>query len=255
MFSNFWKEFLFPPKCPGCGNVHDMGGYGFCARCVKTVVPVREPSCKRCGKKLKSAEEEYCSECRSIRHFFRQNKAAVVYSGAAKQAMYAFKYGNARWIGDYFAKKLVEEHREWIRLRRPARIVPVPMYRKKERERGYNQAEILATKLAKWIRHYCNEMEIPVVRAVERTIPTLPQKQLTHEVRRKNLKKAFKMNENVVELESVYSDRETASFSCVLLVDDIYTTGATLDAISELLIRAKYTKEVVCMTAVVGQNL
>ena len=249
------KHLLFPDRCPGCGQVLDMDQEGFCPICQKEIRLTAEPVCKRCGKPLEREAEEYCTDCKNTEHAFIQNKAYCVYEAGAKNAMYRLKYGNAKWVGEYFAKKLVAEHGDWLRWRRPEALIPVPVHPKRQRERGYNQAEVLAKYIAHQMTEvYGGEMP-PVIPAVRRSRYTTPQKELSVTLRRKNLKKAFKLDKNVVKSRGIYPDSMKALFQRVLIVDDIYTTGATLDAVSELLLAGHIAQEVYAMTAVIGQNI
>ncbi len=247
-------KLLFPERCPGCGCVRNMDEKGFCERCESTVTRVVEPICGVCGKMLVNADEEYCALCKKVVHEFKQNKSGVVYSGAVKQAMYAFKYNNDRWIGDYFAKYMVLEHEQWLRLRRPEVIIPVPMYQRKQRKRGYNQALVLAQSVSKAAATLPSPIKIPVAEPVIRMRDTIPQKQLSGYVRRKNLKRAFKMKKNVVKLLTIHLRCGRTLFDRVLVIDDIYTTGATLDAIATVLRESGYAREVYAMTAAIGAN-
>ncbi len=95
--------------------------------------------------------------------------------------------------------------------------MPIPLHRKRMRQRGYNQAELIARELGRLL-------EIPVrPRLLVRCVNTRPQKELNDKERKNNLKKAFKIGENGVQLE------------CVLLVDDIYTTGSTMNGAAQTL--------------------
>ena len=99
-------------------------------------------------------------------------------------------------------------------------IIPVPMYKKKQRQRGYNQAETLAKEIGK-------KLSLPVdAKYLKRVRPTIPQKELGKKEREINLKNAFKTSENAVKLEKV------------LLIDDIYTTGVTMDEAAKALLRS-----------------
>lgn len=249
------RKILYPDCCPGCGKVLEMDQEGFCPQCRTDIHPAKEPSCKCCGRPLGNETEAYCTDCKKTTHLFRQNKAYCTYQGGAKQAMYRFKYGNARWVGEWFAKALVKEQGEWLRFRQPEIIIPVPVHPRKKRERGYNQAEVLANFLAEYYGKISKEGCPPVVPLVRRSRYTTPQKELSVTLRRKNLKKAFKLDKNVVKSRGIYSNGVQPVFQSVLIVDDIYTTGATLDAMAELLLAGRMTQEVYAMTAVVGQNI
>ena len=247
-----FQSLLFPARCPACGYVHRMDEKGFCRACSKKLIYAKEPVCRVCGKPLHETEE-YCKNCRGSSHYFEQNKSWLVFEGPAKTAMYHFKYDNARWIGPILAEGMVQTHGRWIAMRKPEAIIPVPIHRAKARERGHNQAMGIAKAMSTCLRKAAS-YSIPVVPVVRRTRYTPPQKELSAAIRRKNMKKAFKLDQSVVKSGSIYVNRGSALFSAILLVDDIYTTGATLDAISEMLLAGRIADRVYTMTAVVGRG-
>ncbi len=232
------KRILFPPKCPCCGTLLSFDEYedGFCRPCKNKIVYIHEPSCKICGKRLKDASEELCYDCAGNRHVFLQSKAVYVYSGGIKNAMYRLKYGNNRDAAHIFARDMARMHGRYLRRWGVDMVVPVPMNEKKRRERGYDQASLIAKALAA-------ETGLPFSdRTLIRTRRTRPQKELNDTERRKNLKNAFKIGQSSVKSRKV------------LLVDDIYTTGSTMDACAEVLLKAG-AEAVYGMTVVVGDGI
>lgn len=204
-------DILYPPRCPVCTVILPAGQL-ICEECEKQIVYVKEPFCKSCGKPLESEREEYCYDCRRRQHTYEAGVALVVYQGAVKKSLYAFKYQNKREYVRFYAKRTAERYAEWIRRHQIEAIVPIPLHKKRKRKRGYNQAELYADELGRL-------MGIPVVKnGLVRTKNTRPQKELNDVQRKNNLKKAFKCNPDIVQ------------FRYVLLVDDIYTTGSTIDA-------------------------
>lgn len=114
-------------------------------------------------------------------------------------------------------------------------LVPVPLHPSKQRARGYNQAELLASCLSEYT-------SIPMANdLIYRVKKTTPQKELSDNYRKKNMKKAFKMAENIVKLD------------VAMVIDDIYTTGSTMDAMSACLLEAGF-KEIYCMSLCIGNG-
>jgi ComF family protein len=143
-----------------------------------------------------------------------QGKSLFAYKGEVKQSMYRFKYGNRREYASFFAEEADRRLAGWIRDSGAEVIVPVPMYPRKERRRGYNQAKLFAKALAL-------RLDLPYEPSLVRRVrDTRPQKELSVSERKNNLKNAFQVVENVVK------------YKCVLLVDDIYTTGCTAETIA-----------------------
>ena len=212
-------ELLYPKQCMSCGKVllKIEKELGFCAKCIKGVKLVGDNSCLKCGKPIDDSTEELCDQCQQQNHYFVQNKGVFVYDGPVKKSMYLFKYSNRRCSGKLFAKYAARKYGKWIKNNKIEAIIPVPMHKKKMKRRGYNQAEVFADELS-------NLVKIPVLRdVITRERETVAMKQLRGAKRKKNLLNAFKVPENIV------------LFRKVLVVDDIYTTGTTIDEISRAL--------------------
>lgn len=210
-------NYIYPPRCPICDVILDPGKE-ICVSCETEAVLISEPSCKKCGKPLEYDTYEYCPDCNKKRHLFRQGKAVFLYKAGIKKSMYRFKYSNRREYAVFYARQTVAIYEQWIRRNRVEAIIPIPMYDKKKRRRGYNQAEVFARALG-------SELGIPVdCKIVKRIRETTPQKELNDKQRQNNLKKAFQLTENIVKYKEI------------LLVDDIYTTGSTMDAVAETLL-------------------
>lgn len=206
---------LYPPRCPVCDELLGTGPRDMCSKCRKRVKYLSGPLCCKCGKKLSECEAEYCGDCSRGRHLFTAGRALYEYEDIAP-ALYRFKYDGRREYARFFARELAQQLGPYICSLRPDGLVPVPMYRGKEHRRGYNQAALLARALGK-------ELGIPVYTdLVVRNRDTRPLKELNSEERRNNLKKAFNLAQNSVKLKTI------------ILIDDIYTTGSTMDQVSEV---------------------
>ena len=138
--------------------------------------------------------------------------------------MYRFKYGNRRTYADFFADEAQKQYGDWITGKSVEAVVPVPMYRKKEKQRGYNQVDVFAKKLADALGLAYEPA------AVQRIVDTKPQKELGDEERKNNLKNAFHVEKFIVK------------YKYILLVDDIYTTGSTAEAVARQLLAAGVEK-------------
>lgn len=205
-------DLLYPVRCPLCQDILTERGALICTSCRKKAVPIREPRCKRCGKPVRAAQQEYCADCSGQTHFFTRGWAVFPYEKEIKQSVYQFKFHNKREYGRFYVSEMVRIYGSEIQNWQPDVLIPVPMHKRKQRLRGYNQAEILAQGVGR-------ALSLPVnTKILYRARKTMPQKELTRKEREINLKNAFKTFHDAVELEKV------------LLVDDIYTTGATMDA-------------------------
>ena len=175
-----------------------------------------------------------CGDCATIRHAFSRGGAAFTWH-SAHDAIYRFKYKGRREYADYFAAEMAGVLRERFAGETFDLLVPVPLSAERMRSRGYNQALLLAEGVGA-------ASGIPVGRdALRRVKATLPMKDLSPESRRRNMKNAFHAYRNDVKSKKI------------MLVDDIYTTGATIDACAEAILAAGAVK--VCfLTAAIGEE-
>lgn len=227
-------EILYPARCPVCHGV--ISGKGrVCRNCLKRLHYIKEPKCKKCGKEIEGPEQEYCRDCKRFSHAFDKGAAVFAYDDVMRQSISMFKYHNRREYAAFYAEEMYEHCRYYLERCQPDVILPVPIHKQKKRQRGFNQTELVAKRLGKL-------MNIPVdTKYLIRKEKTTPQKELTRQQRKENLKKAFAV-----------TDREK-QYKRVLIIDDIYTTGATMDAISEIL-RENQSKIIYFLTICVGRN-
>ena len=232
---NLLIELLFPRRCPICDEPVDKVGQYICKKCQGVLRYVTTPYCMKCGKTLDDETKEYCMDCQNAEHFFRSGRALYEYE-PIKTSIYRFKYEGRKEYAEFYGKELAKRFGNQIKKWKADALVPVPLYWEKEKKRGYNQALLVARALGK-------ELNIPVNKEIiKRVRTTLPQKQLNSKERQNNLKNAFKIGKNDVKLNTV------------VVVDDIYTTGATMDAVAECLKRAG-VGEVYCISLTIGRGM
>lgn len=182
---------------------------------------IHSPTCFRCGKPINQDRQELCYDCRIFPKSFEEGLALFLYNDMTKRATTAFKYHNQRYLADFFTHAILRMHLQKISSWKLQAIIPIPIHKNKRKKRGYNQAELLAKQLSDYLRIPCYPHYIL------RTIDTLPQKQFSPQARLNNLQKAFQVNPHYVNLERTPES--------VLLIDDIYTTGATMESCTRLL--------------------
>ena len=202
------KQLLFPLRCPVCDDIAPFGEK-ICPECAGKLELLMQPYCMKCGKKLQE-EGELCGDCRQIRHTFIRGRALYEYE-SVRASVYRMKYSGRQEYADFFGEEMAYYLGNFIREAKPDALLPIPLHRKRYNRRGYNQAALLARILGE-------ELGIPVEeKYLLRTKDTVPLKLLNPTERQNNLKKAFNIVQNDVELKSV------------MIVDDIYTTGSTVD--------------------------
>lgn len=228
-------NILYPKRCALCDRVITNREYPVCLKCRKEIQPIEEPRCMHCSKPLRSDGVEFCLDCKRHKFSYDCGFAAFLYSGKMKDSLMRFKYGGRqeyrRFYGEMLNLFAAEKVKRWA----PEVLIPVPVHPGKLRKRGYNQAEVLALELGKlW--------NIPVdSQYMKRIKKTKAQKNLDDKERRKNLRQAF----------AVAGDED---YRRVLIVDDIYTTGSTVDALAKLL-KEKGVEEVWFVTVCIGKGM
>jgi competence protein ComFC len=198
-------DFFFPRHCIGCGRVGDF----LCAYCCQKLPLLLPPFCRKCGKPESSGG--LCAACWGQNTDIDGIRSVFRFEGVIRQAIHELKYRNLRAISGRLATFLAT----YVRSNRVDGevLVPVPLHPKRLRERGYNQSGLLATELGKLIA-------VPVIEdSLYRLKDSLPQARTTTvEARRRNVRKAFACRD------------ERLRGSSVILIDDVCTSGATLEA-------------------------
>lgn len=228
-------NLFFPRRCPVCGDIAQPFGELICPGCVKELSPVRQPACKKCGKEVEGVRQEYCHDCARHPRTFEQNFALLNYNAAASRSMSAIKYKGRREYLDFYSQAACRRFARVLGRLSLDVLVPVPVHPSRRRSRGFNQAEILAEKVGR-------QLGIPVCpNGLKRVKKTLPQKELNPQERLLNLRQAFAPGALPEEAKTV------------LLVDDIYTTGSTVEACARVL-RGMGAEKVYGLTLCVGHN-
>ena len=208
-------DLLYPARCPVCDGIL-LPEEEVCEECRTKLKYVSEPRCRKCSKPLQDEETEYCHDCMGGMHIYDSGLSLYEYE-SVKDSIYRFKYKERCEYADFYGKEIAGHLGEKIKAWKPDALIPVPLYWKKERMRGYNQAKLLADAVG-------NYLHIPVREdLVLRQRKTVPMKELDPVRRQINLKKAFIISEFDVKL------------NCIIIVDDIYTTGSTIDEMARVL--------------------
>lgn len=204
-------DLVFGSLCLLCSGPAPLGQAGLCPRCRAKMAPLAGGLCPGCGGVLEPEEGELCRGCRASPPPFDLARSYTAYLGAAREMVLAFKYARrpglaramAGLMAPWAAEKLAEAGGFDV-------LVPVPLHPKRLRERGYNQAALLARRIA-------GALKMPVdYTGLARVKPTAPQTGLEVDARFKNVKGAFRL-----------LGKEPFGSKRVALVDDVLTSGAT----------------------------
>lgn len=217
---DYLGAFLFPKRCAICDELLKVGQEHLCHACQGIPREVGEDCCVYCGKPV-AAEEECCEDCRGSQRSFQYGRSALWYDAAMRQSMSRFKYHGRQEYAAYYGAVLAEKYGDWIQELAPQALIPVPLHKKRYRKRGYNQAELIARELGE-------RCGVAVdAEYLFRRRDTTPQKELSKGDRQENLRDAFYVGN--VSGELCKYER------CVIIIDDIYTTGSTAESCSHVL--------------------
>lgn len=228
--NGFWN-LLYPHRCPVCHDILMDQKSLICPECLLQLRPLKEPFCKKCGVPV-SAEDEFCSDCRTGERSFSQGRGIFIYDKQMRSSVLMFKYGGRREYGRFFSAAMCYYGREFVSFCRPDLVVPIPLHRSKKKRRGFNQAAVLSEGFQKYLGLPVSE------EALVKVHKTGSQKKLDKKSRRDNLKDAFRADPMVKGKR-------------IILIDDVFTTGSTVEAASESLKKAG-AEEVFFMTLCMG---
>lgn len=216
--------FFYPEACQLCGSQRATAVEGYvCATCAAQVKPIQPPWCEVCGRPYPGlmAGPFVCGLCRETRLHFRCARAAIAFESVAQEVIHRYKYQQALWFEPFLAQLLVAAARPELMGASWDYLVPVPLHRVKLREREFNQAERLASALSR-------ATGIPLNTAmVERVQNTPSQTRLSRDERAANMRNAFAVKPGAM-----------VAGARLVLVDDVMTTGATVNACARVLRKA-----------------
>ena len=215
-YRNF-LDLLYPRRCPLCHRILRNSHQLICLDCAGDLRPVSGPRCYKCGKPV-NGDEEYCRDCGAHPGAFDQGRGIFLYDDRMRYSIMKYKYFGCQEYSRFYGKALYIYGKDMLALWKPQIIIPVPLHRRKQRIRGFNQAEKIAMDLSKIV-------DIPTVDNISRKYNTKRLYKLGKEERINELKNAFVIKENIIDLKN----------KNVLLVDDIFTTGSTVNEISKIL--------------------
>lgn len=232
-WTNAALGFIYPDVCQLCRAQRSVKGEGYvCAGCRADVRFIEAPFCDRCGLPFDGdiTGTFVCANCDEMELHFTSARSAVTARGPVLEAIHRYKYYGQLWFEEFLTDLLVSGARDWFVASRWDALLPVPLHPVKQRERGFNQAERLARRLGAGVN-------VPVnTRLLKRVLPTPSQTRLSRTERADNMRRAFALRTD----DKLNGQR-------FVLIDDVFTTGATTSACAKLLFQAG-AKEVVVWT-------
>lgn len=227
-------SLLYPERCVFCDEV--IWGDGeelVCAACKDAPIYIKDLYCLKCGKRIEEKGKEVCDNCHDKKHYFDRGRVLFDYNDAVRESIYRLKYNNRRRYAIYYGDKLAECFGEWLKEKKVQAIVPIPLHKSRFAARGYNQAQLLAKRVSEKTGIALRDDLLIRVKKTE------AQKLMNADERHNNLKNAFKIGVFDVKLETV------------VLIDDIYTTGSTMDEAARV-IRQAGVQNVYCLSLASG---
>lgn len=222
-------DFIFPARCVYCHHfVGDERVLIFCRSCWDAMPFITTPGCRCCGQPFSSemvlryTPEFLCGDCRASPPYFDRAVSATYYEGVAREAILQFKFHQKVGLGKYLAHVLMTQIPSRLNIAAYDLILPVPLYRTHHKQRGYNQAAVLA----RYVAHHYN---LPLAsHNLLRIRQVKAQSQVKgRQARRDNVKNAF----HIREPQAIHNQQ-------VILVDDVLTTGATVNECAKTLKKA-----------------
>lgn len=220
-----------------CGDIITPRQQIVCPGCVNIFQVIKDPKCLKCGKPVEQEEQEYCFDCTKTTHHYNRGISLWIYDERVKKSISNYKFHHRREYSKYYIQEILHYYRQEIISVAPEVLIPVPLHKSKLNDRGFNQACLLARGISK-------SVGIPVIENyLLRCHKTKAQKRLNDRERAKNLDEAFNVN-------PIYN---TAPYSKVMLIDDIYTTGSTIDACAKVLLQTG-VKEIDFISLSIGKG-
>jgi ComF family protein len=214
-------QFFLPPQCPCCEKFLEEGQQGFCPNCLLKIRWIEPPFCSICGIPFisKEVENHPCGACETHGKYFTMARALGIYEGSLQEAIHRWKYEGKTHLTLFFAEWMAEGVKDYWGYDSIDLLIPVPLHPQRLRERGFNQALLLVKEISR-------RTGIPYQKTILRKKkPTLPQVNLSGAEREKGLKGAFQV-----------IGKKDLDGKSVLLIDDVYTTGATVNECSKVLL-------------------
>lgn len=227
-------DFIFPPLCNICrAFIPNAGELHICPGCRDRLPLVTSPLCPICGIPFSGAGSSHiCGQCQTQPPHFESGQAHLLYEGSARELIHYFKYSHKTHLRRPLALLALEGLTEFITGQRPDIIIPVPLHISRLQSRGFNQSVLLA-------EVFSSRLSIPMLPdGLIRTRPTEPQIDLSAEDRRHNVRGAFAVK-----------NPDRTNGKRILLLDDVMTTGSTVNECAQVLKRTGATSVVVATIA------
>ena len=255
-FLSAFIDFLYPPFCFICKkDTFGEENKFVCKSCLDQIEEIEPPFCTKCGKSFPSKEaflnieKPVCGRCekKSENIYYSRTIGLGKYDSVLKELIHLYKYNKKKELEKVLTALLMRKIKADSKTLQADLIVPVPLHWIKKRKRGFNQSEELG-------RYISKKLKIPMANYLKRRKNTKPQIGLSGEERRRNVKNAFGVRWlsrrlGIFYNYSFYSIKDKS----IVLIDDVVTTGATVNECSKVLKRAGAKEVKVICLAIAGE--
>lgn len=227
-------DVIFPPRCMACSSVLSDGGQLFCPHCFSHIKFIRSPLCSRCGCPFSEPGESdhICGDCLQTGPAFVVARALGQYESLLMDLIHRFKYGGKVSLGERMGEMMAGFVYPSFRIADYSLIMPVPLHPRRLRQRGFNQALVLAGEIARVFSLGLDFLNL------KRVVFTEPQVGLGKEMRERNIKGAFSV-----------TDKGRIAGERIILIDDVFTTGSTAKECARVLMKNEAEKVAVLTLA------
>ena len=218
-------DLLYPPRCHICESFfqNEKNTGQICQTCLNGFSEINPPLCPVCRKPFDSISQEnhLCESCLRKRPYYDALGAPYIYEGGIMEGIHLLKYSGRTQLADSLGILLGSFAKSWLQEAENSIIIPIPLYPKRLRQRKFNQSLLLARSVNSFLNMDLDYMSL------RRTRQTQPQTGLKKDERRKNVKKAFDL-----------IGKPDIAEKTVILIDDVATTGSTLNECAGVLKKA-----------------
>ncbi|HAW49971.1 TPA: ComF family protein [bacterium] len=208
-------DFFLPADCKICKSPLEYDEKYICAQCILKIERINPPICKKCG--VPSLNGGFCYECHRRRRYFKEARMFGVFNGNLKEVIHIFKYEKKQALS-YQLGLLMYDLLQGLNWEFDC-IAYIPLHKKKEGQRGFNQTKLLSEVISK-------KRNIPILKGLIKAIDTPSQVGLSYDERCKN----------VIETFLWKGDKNMVKGKTILLIDDVFTTGTTVEEVSKTLL-------------------
>lgn len=216
-------DLIYPKICFNCGQRISIDYEGYvCADCLKTIRKIDPPFCVSCGRSVSyGIANSKCAECLGQSYYFSKGFTVCLYEGLIKECIHSFKYNSCEYLGSTLCSLMADFAVKYIDIKKIDVITAVPLHWLRLRDRGFNQSAVLAKGLSRRTGILFSDKGLLRIKSAQ------PQVDLPRQKRFNNVKNIFKVK-----------DKNLFNGKTVLIIDDVFTTGATLNECSKIVMES-----------------